>query len=89
MLACDVETALEVVVAELSPPQRVALILHDVFGFTFTEIGGILGTSEQAASRESLRVGRANHFGMEDGHQTIEIAPLGRGEKRGDHLPCR
>ena len=45
--------------------------------------------AQWAASRESLRVGRANHFGMEDGHQTIDIAPLGRGEKRGDHLPCR
>lgn len=54
-LARDVETALEVVVAELSPPQRVALILHDVFGFTFTEIGGILGTSEQAARRQASR----------------------------------
>lgn len=54
-LARDVETALEVVVAELSPPQRVALILHDVFGFTFTEIGGILGTSEPAARRQASR----------------------------------
>ena len=45
--------------------------------------------AQWAASRESLRVGRANHFGMEDGHQTIDIAPLGSGEKRGDHLPCR
>ena len=54
-LTGDVETALGIVVAELSPPQRIALVLHDVFGFTFTEIGSILGTSEQAARRQASR----------------------------------
>lgn len=52
--------ALLVVLEMLSPTQRIAFVLHDVFSFSFEEIGQILGKStdacRQLASRARRRV---------------------------------
>src|SRR5512140_767817 len=47
-LARSVGLALLVVLEELSPPERVAFVLHDLFDRPFAEIGTILGKSEEA-----------------------------------------
>lgn len=60
LLAEAVGTALAVVVDRLSPAERVAFVLHDVFGVAFAEIAPALGRSEAAtkmlASRARRRV---------------------------------
>lgn len=62
LLAAELTAAFTVVVQELTPPQRVALILHDVFGAPFEEIGHILGTSAGSAKKLASRArGRVRH----------------------------
>ena len=56
----SVRMALMVVLERLSPPERVAFVLHDVFGLRFEEIAGIVGrptaTCRQLASRARRHV---------------------------------
>jgi RNA polymerase sigma factor (sigma-70 family) len=66
MRADAVGLALLVVLETLEPAERLAFVLHDVFGVTFDEIAPILGRSavaaRQLASRARRRVqGRAPH----------------------------
>ncbi|MBL1081834.1 sigma-70 family RNA polymerase sigma factor [Streptomyces actinomycinicus] len=60
LLADSVGLALLVVLDTLSPAERLAFVLHDLFGVPFEEIGGILGrtpaTARQLASRARRRV---------------------------------
>src|SRR4029453_4262549 len=44
MLADSVGLALLVVLEKLEPPERLALVLHDVFGMTFEEIRSVVNT---------------------------------------------
>ena len=56
----SVSTAMLLVMEELTPPERVAFVLHDVFEVPFDRIAGILGNSaaasRQLASRARRRV---------------------------------
>jgi len=66
MLADSVGLALLVVLETLEPAERLAFVLHDVFGMTFDEIAPIVDRSavaaRQLASRARRRVqGRAPH----------------------------
>src|SRR5262245_23294949 len=66
MLADSVGLALLVVLETLEPTERLAFVLHDVFGMTFDEIAPIVDRSavaaRQLASRARRRVqGRAPH----------------------------
>src|SRR5437870_3988175 len=60
MLADSVGLALLVVLEKLEPAERLAFVLHDVFGMTFEEIAPIVGRSvvatRQLASRARRRV---------------------------------
>jgi len=60
VLADSVGLALLVVLARLSPAERLAFVLHDLFAVPFDEIGRIVGRSEaatrQLASRARRRV---------------------------------
>ncbi|MEV6835236.1 sigma-70 family RNA polymerase sigma factor [Streptomyces sp. NPDC051133] len=60
LLADSVGLALLVVLDTLSPAERLAFVLHDLFGVPFEEIGGILGrtpaSARQLASRARRRV---------------------------------
>jgi RNA polymerase sigma-70 factor (ECF subfamily) len=62
-LADSLRTAVLVVLELLTPAERVAFVLHDVFGYPFTEIGRVLGRSPQAcrqlaaAARRRVRAG--------------------------------
>jgi len=59
----SVSTAMLLIMAELSPPERVAFVLHDVFGIEFSRIAEALGVSvpgaRQLASRARRRVAGA------------------------------
>ena len=60
LLADSVGLALLVVLDRLTPPERVAFVLHDTFGLSFDEIGAIVGrtgaATRQLASRARRRV---------------------------------
>lgn len=55
LLAGELTAAFTVVLNELTPPQRVALILHDAFGAPFDEIARILGTTPESAKKTASR----------------------------------
>jgi RNA polymerase sigma factor (sigma-70 family) len=58
LLADSVGLALQVVLAELGPAERVAFVLHDMFAVPFGEIGPILGRSPNAAKQLASRARR-------------------------------
>jgi RNA polymerase sigma-70 factor (ECF subfamily) len=55
LLADSVGLALLVVLDTLSPPERVAFVLHDMFAVPFEEIAPIVGRSTQAARQLASR----------------------------------
>jgi RNA polymerase sigma-70 factor (ECF subfamily) len=55
LLADSVGLALLVVLETLKPPERLAFVLHDMFGIRFEEIGQILDRSPQAARQLANR----------------------------------
>jgi RNA polymerase sigma-70 factor (ECF subfamily) len=59
----SVSTAMLLIMEELSPPERVAFVLHDVFGLEFGRIADVLDVSaplaRQLASRARRRVAEA------------------------------
>ncbi|RKS09550.1 RNA polymerase sigma-70 factor (ECF subfamily) [Nocardiopsis sp. Huas11] len=63
LLAGELTEAFTVVLDELTPPQRVALVLHDVFGVPFDEVAHVLdttpGSAKKLASRARGRVRRS------------------------------
>ncbi len=55
LLASELVTAFTIVLEELTPPQRVAVVLHDAFGMPFKEIAHILNTTPVAAKKLASR----------------------------------
>jgi len=55
----SVRLALLLVLEELSPEQRVAFVLHDVFAVPFDEVAATLGVSASAARQHASRARRA------------------------------
>ncbi|MEV5874133.1 sigma-70 family RNA polymerase sigma factor [Streptomyces sp. NPDC052101] len=58
VLADSVGAALLVVLDTLSPAERLAFVLHDLFGVPFEEIGGVLGRTPAAARQLASRARR-------------------------------
>jgi RNA polymerase sigma factor (sigma-70 family) len=58
VLADSVGVALMVVLQALSPAERLALVLHDVFDVPFAEIGSILDRSANATAQLTVRARR-------------------------------
>ena len=58
LLAESVGLALMVVLDTLTPAERVAFVLHDVFGVPFSVIGELVGRSDQAARQLASRARR-------------------------------
>ncbi|ROS75264.1 sigma-70 family RNA polymerase sigma factor [Cellulomonas sp. PhB143] len=73
-LAATVGAALQVVLDRLSPQERVAFVLHDSFGFEFSAVAAVLGTTPVAArklaSRARAKVAQPAH---EDALATWEV----------------
>lgn len=59
----SVRMALLVVLEELTPEQRVAFVLHDVFAVPFDEVAGTLGTTTANARQLASRARRAVRAG--------------------------
>lgn len=68
MLAESVGLAMLAVLQRLTPAERVAFVLHDVFGVSFDEIAGIVGRSPAAARQLASRGRRRVQGAAEDGH---------------------
>jgi len=58
LLSDSVESALLVVLDTLTPPERIAFVLHDVFAVPFEEISVLLGRSPNAAKQLASRARR-------------------------------
>ncbi|MFB8176270.1 sigma-70 family RNA polymerase sigma factor [Streptomyces sp. NPDC055966] len=55
LLADSVGSALLVVLDQLNPAERLAFVLHDLFGVPFEEVGGVLGRTPAAARQLASR----------------------------------
>lgn len=84
----SVSTALLVVLESMTPAERVAFVLHDVFGYSFAEVAETLGrtpaASRQLASsaRAHVRDGRAGEAGP--GEHDRVVAAFARAADGGD-----
>jgi RNA polymerase sigma factor (sigma-70 family) len=58
LMADSVGLALLVVLEKLSPPERLAFVLHDTFDLSFDEIAAIIGRSPEAARQLASRARR-------------------------------
>jgi RNA polymerase sigma-70 factor (ECF subfamily) len=58
VLADSIGVALLVILQTLSPPERLAFVLHDMFGLPFAEIAPIVGRSENSAAQLVSRARR-------------------------------
>jgi RNA polymerase sigma-70 factor (ECF subfamily) len=58
VLADSVGLALLVVLDTLTPAERVAFVLHDMFAMPFTEVAGVLGRSTEATRQLASRARR-------------------------------
>jgi len=58
LLADSVGLAMLVVLEQLTPPERLAFVLHDTFGMPFDEIAPIVGRSPEAARQLASRARR-------------------------------
>jgi DNA-directed RNA polymerase specialized sigma24 family protein len=58
LLADSIGLALQVVLEVLTPAERVAFVLHDMFAVPFEDIGPIVGKSPQAARQLASRARR-------------------------------
>jgi RNA polymerase sigma-70 factor (ECF subfamily) len=90
MLAESVGLAMLAVLQRLAPAERVAFVLHDVFGVSFEEVADIVGRSPVAARQLASRGRRRVQGASEDGgaadiarHQDIVDAFL-RAARAGD-----
>jgi RNA polymerase sigma factor (sigma-70 family) len=67
-----VGSALAIVLDRLSPPERLAFVLHDIFGVQFDELGGILdrtpNATKQLASRARNKLRGADASSPRDRH---------------------
>ena len=70
LLAESVGSALLVVLQRLAPAERVAFVLHDLFGVSFEEIAGIVGRSPVAARQLASRARRRVQGSADDDHAT-------------------
>jgi len=73
LLADSVGLALLVVLERLGPAERLAFVLHDMFGVPFDEIGPIVGRSSAAARQLASRARRRVR-----GARTVPDADLGK-----------
>ena len=75
-LADSLSTAFLVLLEQLSPQQRAALLLHDVFDYGYDEIAGIIGSSTANARQLAARARRH----VDAGRPRFEASPARRNE---------
>jgi len=67
----QVQLALAVVLDRLTPAERTAFVLHDVFGFSFANVGDIVGRTPAACRQLASRARRS----IRDGAETAAVEP--------------
>jgi RNA polymerase sigma-70 factor (ECF subfamily) len=85
----DVSLALLVVLESLSANERIAFVMHDVFGYAFDEVASALGVSAAAARQHASRARKAvearrPRFPASPEQQRDVIAAFGRAAYEGD-----
>jgi RNA polymerase sigma-70 factor (ECF subfamily) len=70
-LADSISTAFLVLLERLSPPDRAVLLLHDVFGYTFEEIGIIVDKS----AADCRQIAHRSRERVTEGRPRFETAP--------------
>jgi RNA polymerase sigma-70 factor (ECF subfamily) len=70
----SVRMALMIVLERLSPAERAAFVLHDVFGFSFEAVANIVGRTPAASRQLASRARR--HIGAETSPARFEVDPL-------------
>lgn len=72
-VADEVSFAMLVVLDQLSPPERVAFVLHDVFGLPFDRLASVLERSPEAARKLASRARQRVHDAVPPGgHDPVE-----------------
>ncbi len=88
LLGDSVGLALLVVLDTLAPPERVAFVLHDVFGLPFGEIAAVVGRSPEAtrqlASRARRRVQGASTVNLDRTRQHEIVRAFLAASRSGD-----
>lgn len=86
----EVSRALLVLLAELSPGQRVAYVLHDLFAVPFAQVAAVLGTSagsaKKLASRARTRIRHARPVEPGESGEHFEIIEAFLAAARGGDL---
>lgn len=72
-LADSVGLALLVVLDTLTPAERLAFVLHDLFAMPFTDVGAVLGRSSEASRQLASRARRRLRGTREPGH-AVDLA---------------
>src|SRR4051794_11306202 len=67
----QVQLALAVVLDRLSPAERTAFVLHDIFGFPYAAVGEIVGRSTTACRQLASRARRAIREGADVRHEEV------------------
>lgn len=76
-IASDLSIAFLVLLDRLTPPERAALLLRDVFDLSYPEIAGVLGKSEVASrqmihrARARVRGKRPRRAALPEGHREL------------------
>lgn len=78
----SIKMALLVVLEQLSPAERTAFVLHDMFGVAFEEIGAIVGRSPAACRQLASRARRRIQSDPETPRATVSRAELERVAQR-------
>jgi RNA polymerase sigma factor (sigma-70 family) len=72
-----VGSALSIVLDQLTPPERFAFVLHDIFGLRFDELGSILdrtpNATKQLASRARNKIRGADASSRRDRHEQRQV----------------
>ena len=85
----DVSLALLVVLESLSASERIAFVLHDVFGYSFDEVSAALGTSSASARQHASRARKAvearrPRFPATPEQQRDVVVAFGQAAREGD-----
>jgi RNA polymerase sigma-70 factor, ECF subfamily len=88
-LADQLSWALLVVLETLSPAERAAFVLHDVFGMSFTDVGQVLGRAPAACRKLASRArehvhARQPRFDVDPTAHREVVAAFGRATASGD-----
>ena len=72
----QVQLALAVVLDRLSPAERTAFVLHDIFGFPYAAVGETVGRSTAACRQLASRARRAIREGSDQRHDDVRRADI-------------